>query len=154
MKKSALASDQKHPETTSARGYVFNEFFSRFAHTAARAAGSSAAFLIATALIILWAVTGPVFGYSDTWQLVINTATTVITFLMVFLIQNTQNRDTMALQVKLAELIIAVQGAHNRLAIAEDLSEEELERLHKQYCSKADSALETLEQRRARRKKA
>jgi len=100
----------------------------------------------------MWAASGPLFHYSDTWQLVINTSTTIITFLMVFLIQNTQNRDTMALQVKLAELIIAVQGAHNRLATAEDLSEEELERLHKQYCSKADSAWETLEQRRARAK--
>src|SRR6267142_5309059 len=139
MKKSALASDQKHPETTSARGHAFNQFFSRFAHMAARAAGSPAAFLFATSFIIVWAATGPAFGYSDTWQLVINTATTIITFLMVFLIQNTQNRDTMALQIKLSELIIAVRGAHNSLAAAEDLTEEELERLHQEYCSRADA---------------
>jgi low affinity Fe/Cu permease len=131
-----------------------NEWFSRFAHETARLSGKPVVFIAAVIVVAVWAASGPLFHYSDTWQLVINTSTTIITFLMVFLIQNTQNRDTMALQVKLAELIIAVQGAHNRLAIAEDLSEEELERLHKQYCSKADSALETLEQRRARRKKA
>jgi low affinity Fe/Cu permease len=98
-------------------------------------------------------VTGPLFGYSDTWQLVINTSTTIVTFLMVFLIQNTQNRDTMALQVKLSELIIAMHGAKNRLAVAEDLSEEELERLHKEYCGRAEATLESLEQRRAHKHK-
>jgi low affinity Fe/Cu permease len=117
MKKTALASDQKHPQTANG-GRRFHEFFSRFAHMAARATGSPAAFLIATTFLIVWAATGPVFGYSDTWQLVINTATTIITFLMVFLIQNTQNRDSMALQVKLAELIIAMKGAENRIAAA------------------------------------
>jgi low affinity Fe/Cu permease len=84
--------------------------------------------------------------------LVINTSTTIITFLMVFLIQNTQNRDTLALQVKLSELIIAVRGAHNRLATAEDITEEELEHLHQEYCRRADSARETLEKLRAARK--
>jgi low affinity Fe/Cu permease len=93
------------------------------------------------------------FGYSDTWQLVINTSTTIVTFLMVFLIQSTQNRDTMALQVKLSELIIAVHGAQNRLANAEDLSEEELERLHKQYSGRAAATLDTLEERRSQKKK-
>jgi low affinity Fe/Cu permease len=129
-----------------------NEWFSRFAHETARLAGKPIVFLAAVIVVVMWAASGPLFHYSDTWQLVINTSTTIITFLMVFLIQNTQNRDTMALQVKLAELIIAVQGAHNRLATAEDLSEEELERLHKEYCGKADTARETLEQRRARAK--
>ena len=114
--------------------------------------GKPIVFIAAVLVVVVWAASGPLFHYSDTWQLVINTSTTIITFLMVFLIQNTQNRDTMALQVKLAELIIAVQGAKNRLATAEDLSEEELERLHKEYCSKADTARETLEQRRARAK--
>jgi len=129
------------------------EWFSRFAHETARLTGKPAAFIVATASIVIWAVTGPLFNYSDTWQLVINTSTTIVTFLMVFLIQNTQNRDTLALQVKLSELIIAVRGAHNRLATAEDLTEEELERLHKEYCSKADSTMETLEQLRAATKR-
>jgi low affinity Fe/Cu permease len=154
MKKPALASDQKHPETANARGHVFNQFFSRFAHMAARAAGSPAAFLLATASIIIWAVTGPVFGYSDTWQLVINTATTIITFLMVFLIQNTQNRDSLALQVKLAELIIAMKGAENRIATVEDLSEEELEKLHKDLCARAEATSDVLNVRRVKRKQA
>src|SRR5215510_6048499 len=129
------------------------EWFSRFAHETARLSGKPAAFILAFASIVIWAVTGPLFNYSDTWQLVINTSTTIVTFLMVFLIQNTQNRDTLALQVKLSELIIAVRGAHNRLATAEDLTEEELERLHKEYCSKADSTMETLEQLRAATKR-
>jgi low affinity Fe/Cu permease len=129
------------------------EWFSRFAHETARLTGKPAAFILAAASIVIWAVTGPLFNYSDTWQLVINTSTTIVTFLMVFLIQNTQNRDTLALQVKLSELIIAVRGAHNRLATAEDLTEEELERLHKEYCSKADSTMETLEQLRAAAKR-
>src|SRR5882724_2432903 len=141
MKKSALASDQKHPETTSDRGHAFNQFFSRFAHMAARAAGSPAAFLVATSFIIVWAATGPAFGYSDTWQLVVNTATTIITFLMVFLIQNTQNRDTMALQVKLAELILVIGNAENRFAGVEDLSEQELEELHDELGARTDTAL-------------
>jgi len=129
------------------------EWFSRFAHETARLTGKPAAFILAAASIVIWAVTGPLFNYSDTWQLVINTSTTIVTFLMVFLIQNTQNRDTLALQVKLSELIIAVQGAKNRLATAEDLSEEELERLHKEYCGRAESTMEHLEQRRAARSK-
>ena len=120
---------------------------------AARAAGSPTAFLLATAFIIIWALTGPVFGYSDTWQLVINTATTIITFLMVFLIQNTQNRDSLALQVKLSELIIAMKGAENRIATVEDLSEEELEQLHKDLCARADAAGDALNFRRGKKSK-
>ena len=130
------------------------EWFSRFAHETARLSGKPAAFILAAGAVVVWAITGPLFNYSDTWQLVINTSTTIVTFLMVFLIQNTQNRDTMALQVKLSELIIAVHGAKNKLAAAEDLSEEELEQLHKHYCSHAESTLETLEKRRADAKKA
>ena len=86
-------------------------------------------------MVLAWAVSGPLFGFSDTWQLVINTSTTIVTFLMVFLIQNTQNRDTLALQLKLAELIIAMQGAKNKIATAEDLSEEDLEQLHETIAS-------------------
>ena len=88
------------------------------------------------------------FGYSDTWQLVINTGTTIVTFLMVFLIQNTQNRDAMAVQVKLAELIIAVEGAHNKLANCEEMSEEELTELHEQYRQQASVAKQALDSRR------
>jgi low affinity Fe/Cu permease len=150
MKKPAPASNQKHSETTNARGHRFNQFFARFAHTAARVAGSPTAFLLATSFILLWAVTGPAFGYSDTWQLVINTATTIITFLMVFLIQNTQNRDSLALQAKLAELIIAMKGAENRFATVEDLSEEELEQLHKDLCARAEATGDALSVRRGR----
>ena len=130
-----------------------NEWFSRFAHETSRLAGKPAAFILATGAVVTWALTGPLFNYSDTWQLVINTSTTIVTFLMVFLIQHTQNRDTMALQIKLSELIIAAQGAKNRLAAAEDLSEEELERLHKEYCGRADATMETLEELRSKRKK-
>jgi low affinity Fe/Cu permease len=154
MNKPAPASDQKHRESTNARGHGFNHFFSRFAHMAARATGSPAAFLIATAFIIVWGATGPVFGYSDTWQLVINTATTIITFLMVFLIQNTQNRDSMALQVKLAELIIAMKGAENRIAAVEDLSDEELEQLHKALSARAQATSDVLNVRRGKTKHA
>src|SRR2546423_5181318 len=113
------------------------EWFGSFAHAAARLTGKPVTFIVAVALVIAWAATGPYFGYSDTWQLVINTSTTIITFLMVFLIQNTQNRDMLAVQVKLAELIIAVRGAENKLAIAEDMSEEDLEKLHEDYCARA-----------------
>jgi low affinity Fe/Cu permease len=130
-----------------------HEWFGRFAHEIARLSGKPAAFILATGAVVIWGLTGPLFNYSDTWQLVINTSTTIVTFLMVFLIQSTQNRDTMALQIKLSELIIAVQGAKNRLAAAEDLSEEELEQLHKEYCGQAESTLQHLEKRRAAAKK-
>src|SRR5215467_16162780 len=129
MKKPAPASDQKHSETTNARGHRFNHFFARFAHAAARVAGSPTAFLLATSFILLWAVTGPAFGYSDTWQLVINTATTIITFLMVFLIQHTQNRDSRAVHLKLDELIRSVSSARNRLVNLEECTDEELAHL-------------------------
>ena len=113
-----------------------------FAQKTARLAGRPSTFMLAAGTIVVWGVTGPLFGFSDTWQLVINTGTTIVTFLMVFLIQNTQNRDTLALQVKLAELIIAVQGAHNNIAGAEDLSDAELEALHEEYRKRATETLE------------
>jgi low affinity Fe/Cu permease len=132
----------------------WSELFSRMACTTAHWTGKPIAFLIATALVIIWAATGPMFRYSDTWQLVINTSTTIVTFLMVFLIQNTQNRDTMALQLKLSELILSVNEAENRVAAAEDLSDEELEDLHRELHRRAESARGTLDARRAKQTKA
>src|SRR6201991_2721469 len=107
--------------------------FEQFANWATNATGSSAAFIIAIAVIIVWAVTGPLFKYSDTWQLVINTGTTIITFLMVFLIQKTQNKDSKAIHLKLNELIAAHEGASNRMVDIEDITEVELDQLHKFY---------------------
>jgi len=121
--------------------------FERFARATAILAGHPAAFLAACTLVVVWLATGPIFGFSDTWQLVINTGTTIITFLIVFLIQQSQNRDTLAVQVKLAELIIAVKHADNVLAAAEELSAHELSELHAEYCRKADEALKHLETR-------
>ena len=113
-------------------------FFGRMANATARWSGKPAAFLTAFGVVLLWAVTGPIFHYSDTWQLVINTGTTIVTFLMVFLIQNTQNRDTLALQIKLSELIVAMKGADNRLAAIEDASDEELEQVHETVKHKSE----------------
>jgi low affinity Fe/Cu permease len=127
--------------------------FERFAHKTANAVGRPVAFFLALATVLFWATTGPLFGFSDTWQLVINTGTTIVTFLMVFLIQQSQNRDTRAVQIKLAELIIAVKGAHNKLATAEDLSEHDLQLLHESYCKLADETREHLEARRGKTKK-
>jgi low affinity Fe/Cu permease len=141
---------ETHHKTNHRNGNALSRAFSRFSHATAHAAGTPAAFLVATITILLWAITGPLFGYSDTWQLVINTGTTIVTFLMVFLIQNTQNRDTLALQLKLAELIIAMKGAKNSLATVEDLTEEELEELHKDLCARADAANDELFTRRKR----
>jgi low affinity Fe/Cu permease len=107
--------------------------FEHFANWATNATGSSAAFIIAIVTIVVWAVTGPVFKYSDTWQLVINTGTTIVTFLMVFLIQKTQNKDSKAIHLKLNELIASHEGASNRMVDIEALSENELDQLHKFY---------------------
>jgi low affinity Fe/Cu permease len=105
-------------------------WFARFAHFTSKWAGKPITFLICVALVVVWALVGPIFNFSDSWQLVINTSTTIVTFLMVFLIQNTQNRDSLALQIKLSELVLAMKGAPNRFASVEDLSDEELEKLH------------------------
>jgi low affinity Fe/Cu permease len=107
--------------------------FGAVATRASRAAGSAPAFAIAVSVVGVWLFTGPLFGFSDTWQLVINTGTTIVTFLMVFLIQHAQNKDTRALQLKLDELIAAMQGASNRLIDIESLSDEELEALYHRY---------------------
>jgi low affinity Fe/Cu permease len=106
---------------------------SRFASWVSQKAGSTWAFLIALGIVIAWACTGPLFHYSDTWQLVINTSTTIVTFLMVFLIQRAQNKESLAVQLKLNEIVAAMDGASNRLISVEDLSEDELEVLHKHY---------------------
>ena len=108
-------------------------FFEKFSNWATRATGSSTAFILAVSIVIIWAVSGPMFDYSETWQLVINTGTTIITFLMVFLIQKAQNKDSKAIHLKLNELIAAQEGASNRMVDIEDLTEEELDQLHKFY---------------------
>ena len=110
-----------------------NELFRKFAQAISHAAGSSWAFFLAVTIIIVWSTTGPMFGYSDTWQLIINTGTTIVTFLMVFLIQNTQNRDAKAIHLKLDELLKGVKGARTNLVDLEDLSDKELERLQKEF---------------------
>jgi low affinity Fe/Cu permease len=120
--------------------------FGRFANGVARAMGHPLAFVLAVVIILGWAVMGPVFGFSDTWQLVINTSTTIVTFLMVFLIQNTQNRDSVALQLKLDELIRAIPGAHNALLDLEELEEADLERLRDLYEALARRARADLQQ--------
>jgi low affinity Fe/Cu permease len=115
-------------------------FFERFANWATMATGSSTAFLSAISVIFIWLVTGPVFNYSDTWQLIINTGTTIITFLMVFLIQKSQNKDSKAIHLKLNELLASHEGTSNRMVDIEDLTEEELDRLHKFYVKLSDLA--------------
>lgn len=114
----------------------------RFSYQATRATGTSLAFVIATFVILVWAITGPIFGFSDTWQLVINTGTTIVTFLMVFLIQRAQNKDALAIHLKLNEIVAALEGASNRLIDVEDLSEPEIEALRMHYKRLIDLARE------------
>jgi low affinity Fe/Cu permease len=118
--------------------------FSRFAKWTAHATGHPLAFAAAGVVILVWLVSGPLFGFSDTWQLVINTGTTIVTFLMVFLIQNTQNRDSAAVHLKLDELIRCVNGAHNALLDLEELTEADLEKLRERYESLGRTAREDL----------
>jgi low affinity Fe/Cu permease len=110
-----------------------NELFRRFSAATANVVGSPWSFIVACLVIVVWGFTGPLFDYSDTWQLVINTGTTIVTFLMVFLIQNTQNRDARAIHLKLDELIKGVEGARNRLVDLEDMDDDELERLQTEF---------------------
>ena len=117
-----------------------SSLFTRFSKATARATGNPITFAIALGVIVVWAVTGPIFHWSDTWQLVVNTGTTIVTFLMVFLIQSTQNRDSEAVQVKLDELLRVTPGAHNVLLDLEELEEHELDRLRAIYCRLADDA--------------
>jgi low affinity Fe/Cu permease len=138
--------------------------FEQFSRHVTAATGSTPGFIIAFGVIVAWAATGPLFGYSDTWQLVINTGTTIVTFLMVFLIQRSQNKDAKAVSLKLNEIVAAIEGASNRLIDVEDLSEKELETLHRHYAklarmSKRDDritrshSIEEAEARHARKQK-
>jgi len=119
----------------------WRHYFSAFAQTIATASGRPATFVVAATTILIWGITGPFFGYSNTWQLVINTGTTIVTFLMVFLLQHTQNRDTVAVQIKLDELIRAVQGARNAVMEAENMDEQCLEELKDTYRQLAQEAV-------------
>src|SRR5258707_15656244 len=121
-----------------------SSLFSDFARKTARASGHPVAFALAAGVIVLWLITGPMFGYSTTWQLVINTGTTIITFLMVFLIQSTQNRDSEAMHVKLDELIRAMEGAHNALLDLEELEDKDLAAIRSNYLKMASSARKAL----------
>lgn len=123
-----------------------SSWFTAFAKATSRATGRPSAFGVAGTIVIVWIVTGPLFRFSDTWQLVINTGTTIVTFLMVFLIQNTQNRDSEALQIKLDELIRTHKGAHNALMDLEELEEHELDRIREHYSKLAQKAREELRQ--------
>lgn len=122
--------------------------FTRFARWAAVVTGKPSTFFLAVAIILIWAMTGPLFGFSDTWQLVINTGTTIITFLMVFLIQNTQNRDTEALQIKLDEMIRATSSARNAMLDLEEMEGDELDAIRKEYLKLAEEARKELSKKR------
>lgn len=135
-----IAVQKSHLGSLFSRGGVFT----RFAKWTARASGHPGTFLLAVFVILVWAVSGPLFRFSDTWQLVINTGTTIVTFLMVFLIQNTQNRDSQAVQIKLDELLRAVNGAHNAMLDLEELTDEELEQTRESYIELAREAKEEL----------
>lgn len=124
---------------------TLSHWFGRFAKWASRATGHASVFGWAVALIVVWGISGPLFAFSDTWQLAINTGTTIVTFLMVFLIQHTQNRDTGAIQTKLDELIRATEGAHNALLDLEELEEQDIERIRKDYRQLAADARRQLD---------
>ncbi|MEP7149414.1 MAG: low affinity iron permease family protein [Acidobacteriota bacterium] len=121
--------------------------FARFSRWIAAITGRPKTFFLAFTVIVIWAVTGPLFGFSDTWQLVINTGTTIITFLMVFLIQNTQNRDTEALQIKLDEVIRSLRGARNEVLDLEEMDEKQLDEIRQEYLHLADHARRHIEER-------
>lgn len=139
MKKS-----RRHKKSRSSEPRNNRTGFRNFARASARWTGRPITFALAVAFILLWLVTGPIFKFSDTWQLVVNTATTIVTFLMVFLIQNTQNRDSEAVQLKLDELLRSTQGAHNALLEIEELSEDELDAIKKCYAELAERAVQDL----------
>jgi low affinity Fe/Cu permease len=123
--------------------------FERMARAISQFTGSTPAFVLAVLVVLVWAITGPLFHYSETWQLVINTGTTIVTFLMVFLIQRTQNKDSLAVQLKLNEIVAALEGASNRLVNVEDLSEEELGTLHRHYQALAELSRKDLDIRQS-----
>ncbi len=127
--------------------------FTRFARKISGISGRPRTFALALLIILAWGTTGPLFGFSDTWQLVINTGTTIVTFLMVFLIQNTQNRDTEAVQIKLDELIRAVKGARNEVLDLEEMDEQELDKIREEYLDLADHARRHIEEKKGRTEK-
>jgi low affinity Fe/Cu permease len=129
---------------TSKKKKTFSQMLEKFSLMATQATGTSAAFLLALLVIIVWLVTGPLFKFSDTWQLVINTGTTIVTFLMVFLIQRAQNKDALAIHLKLNEIVAALEGASNRLIDVEDLTEAEIKTLHTHYQRLVDMAKQDL----------
>src|SRR5207342_2143585 len=139
---------QNNDRTPASRSSALAHQFSEFSRAISLWTGNSSAFLVAVAVVLVWMITGPLFNYSDTWQLVINTGTTIVTFLMVFLIQNTQNRDTLAIQLKLSELVLAMNGAQNKFAAIEDLTDEELEELHQDSRARVGTTLQHIEGRR------
>ena len=142
-KNSKMAHDKDHAASNGSGTLAAH--FAKFAQATALWTGHPVAFLLALAVIVVWIVTGPLFNYSDTWQLVINTGTTIVTFLMVFLIQNTQNRDIMAVQLKLSELVLAMKGAENKFAAIEDLTDEELQELHDDCRARVEMTVQHIE---------
>ena len=119
---------------------IVSELLEKFSYQATKATGTSVAFVLAVSVIVVWGITGPIFGFSDTWQLVINTGTTIVTFLMVFLIQRAQNKDALAIHLKLNEIVAALEGASNRLIDVEDLTEPEIDALRNYYKKLIDLA--------------
>ncbi len=142
------------PERTPPKKKTLRDYFAVFARKTSDHVGSAGAFFLALAIIVVWGITGPMFGFSDTWQLVINTGTTIITFLMVFLIQSTQNRDAKAIHLKLDELIRAASGARDDLVLLETMSDEELDALAEQFTQLRDRACHLAERRKGRPKTA
>ncbi len=128
------------------------DLFSELARKVTYISGHTSSFLVVFVFIVIWLITGPLFGFSDTWQLVINTASSVITFLMVFIIQNSQNRESEAIEIKLDELILYHKGTHHSLMDAEDMTQEELEKIRHTYEQKAQAARELIEKRKKRSK--
>jgi len=141
---SSSRSGSSSAESASSDSKPSSSLFTRFAGVMAKAVGHPAAFIIALGCVIVWAISGPIFGFSDTWQLIINTSTTIVTSLIVFLIQNTQNRDSAVVQLKLDELIRAAAGAHNALLDLEELTEQDFDRLRARYQSLARGARDDL----------
>ena len=133
-------------DRSAAGDHAQHHVFERVARAVSKVMGSAAAFVVAIGIVVLWAASGPLFGFSQTWQLVINTGTTIVTFLMVFLIQNTQNRDAEAMHVKMDELIRALEGAHNALLDLEELADEDLDEVRDRYRKLAAKARRDIEQ--------
>lgn len=142
--------NRNHSPSHAKRSGRLRVWFSTFAQTIAAWTGHPFAFLLAALVIVAWIVTGPIFNYSNTWQLIINTGTTIITFLMVFLIQNTQNRDMLAIQIKLSELVLAMKGTENKYAAIENLTDEELEKLHEESRQHAEMTANSLQTRKGK----